>query len=130
MRIFTLQLHLLMLAIALVAQAPPDPAVRTYVVTNAATFPALDGPISMLVFRNGFFQTPGVDYTLLPLLPPNLIGTRFRFKALQNRDRITVVTMPGVFMVDEPLLAYKVGGMSHIGITLPEAPPATPAKAP
>lgn len=114
---------------ALLPQAPPDPAIRTYSVTNAAAFPALNGPRSMLVFRNGLFESPGVDYTLLTAGDG---VTRFAFRpgTLANGDRIAVVTMPGVFMVDEPLYGYQVGGMPHIGISLPALPAAAPAKTP
>lgn len=122
MRIFALQLHLLLLAaIPLPAQAPPDPAVRTYSVTNAVTFPALNGPSSMLVYRNGLFQTPGTDYVLFPAT----VGTRFAFRpgTLANNDRISVVALP-VIALDLPLVkTFDTAGNPHVGILDNAVPP-------
>jgi hypothetical protein len=48
----------------LFAQQKGGPApVTAYVVSDPATFPSLTIPANGLVFRNGLFQTPGVDYT-------------------------------------------------------------------
>lgn len=43
-------------------QIGPAP-VRVYHVTNPAAFPPLPVPVNGLVFRNGLFQSPGIDYT-------------------------------------------------------------------
>jgi hypothetical protein len=64
----------------------PNPA--SYFVTNAAAFPSLPIPARGLVFRNGSFQTPGLQY--------DASGPTFRFRpnVLSNGDRISVVTLP------------------------------------
>lgn len=71
------------------AQIPVLPLpVRVYTVTDAATFPSLPLPRHALVFHNGSFASPGVDYT-------SVAGTAFVFTAaLSNGDQIEVVTLP------------------------------------
>jgi hypothetical protein len=73
-----------------VAQAPPDPlvAVRAYHVTTAAVFPSLPLPARSLLFRNGLFQSPGIDYDVV--FGP---GFRFRPGVLSDGDSVTVVSI-------------------------------------
>jgi hypothetical protein len=61
---------------------------KTYYVTDAAAFPALPFPPGSLLFRNGLFQTAGIDY--------ELASGQFAFQAgfLSNGDGIAVVTFP------------------------------------
>jgi hypothetical protein len=74
-----------------VRSAVPLPApvtVRAYTVTSPAAFPALPLPARALVFRNGVFQTPGIDYRAggLTLVFPTA--------SLRPGDGISVVTIP------------------------------------
>lgn len=55
----------------LVGQPAAAAPVKVYHVTNPAAFPPLSMPANGLVFRNGLFQTPGIDYTTS--------GAQFRF---------------------------------------------------
>jgi len=77
--------------LSLIAQAPPSApvAVRVYTVTDAAAFPALQGG-KVLVFLNGLFQAPGIDY--YPVSADGKI--RFYPGFLHNGDQIEVVTLP------------------------------------
>lgn len=74
--------------VILQAQTPaPALAVRIYNVTNPVGFPGLPGG-KVLIFLNGVFQSPGVDYVVS--------GGSFRFQAgfLSAGDQIEVVTLP------------------------------------
>jgi len=62
-------------------------SVRPYYVTNAAAFPALPLPAHALIFRNGIYQTPGIDYAVLG-------GSAFRMRSVENGDIVSVVTLP------------------------------------
>ncbi len=71
------------------AQTPTQPlAVRVYRVTSAAAFPGLPLPAHALIFRNGLFASPGLDY--------NATGATFAFKpgVLADGDGVEVVTLP------------------------------------
>lgn len=79
-----------MVLVHAVAQAPaPSISTKPYVVTNSRAFPNLPLPSRSLVFRNGLFQTEGIDYDALP-------GSSFRFRpgVLDDLDRVAVVTLP------------------------------------
>lgn len=86
------ELIIILLALALFSRqnrldgqsAGPAP-VRVYRVTNAAAFPSLPMPINGMVFRNGVFQSPGIDYSSS--------GTQFTFypNLLEVGDVLSVV---------------------------------------
>lgn len=69
--------------------AAPAIWTRPYFVTNSREFPNLPLPSRSLVFRNGLFQTEGIDYDARP-------GSTFRFRpgVLDDLDRVAVVTIP------------------------------------
>lgn len=74
--------------------AIPQPAYRTYVVSDAAAFSHLSLPLpaSSLLLRNGLPQIPGVDY----FLSANLSTFQMALKSLGLGDKITVVSFPGI----------------------------------
>lgn len=71
------------------SQTATTVSVRPYYVTNAATFPSLALPAKPLVFRNGVFQMPGVDYDVI-----NGTALVFRAGVLMDGDRVGVVSLP------------------------------------
>jgi hypothetical protein len=71
-------------------QAAPAPKipVRIYTVTTPATFPVVTGG-KVLVFCNGVFQSPGIDYTLTASG-----GIIFKAGFLAAGDQVEVATLP------------------------------------
>lgn len=69
--------------------AAPSISTKPYVVTSSQAFPSLPLSSRSLVFRNGMFQSAGIDYDVLP-------GSTFRFRpgVLDDGDRVAVVTLP------------------------------------
>lgn len=68
--------------------APPPIPVRVYTVTSPVVFPSI--PCSKaLIFRNGVFQSPGVDYTV-----SLSAECRFLTGILGAGDQIEVATVP------------------------------------
>jgi hypothetical protein len=66
----------------------PDTSTRAYFVTSAQAFPSLPLPLRSMVFRNGLYQSAGINYDVSA-------GTfRFRPGALSDGDRVAVVTIP------------------------------------
>lgn len=79
-----------MVLVHAVGQAPaPSISTKPYVVTSSQVFPSLPLSSKSLVFRNGLFQTAGIDYDVQP-------GSTFRFRpgVLDDGDRVAVVTLP------------------------------------
>lgn len=72
----------------------PEPTIRTYTVSTAATFPSLMvSGYPVLVFRNGILQTPTVSYNSVSKLPNSSVFT-FKPGVLVSGDKIQFVTLP------------------------------------
>lgn len=71
------------------AQTPNVPiSIRVYNVLDPAAFPVLPSTGRSMIFRNGLFMSPNVDYTLT--------GVAMKFKAgvLNSGDQISVAMLP------------------------------------
>lgn len=77
---------LLVASAATVASDTPNLSVTSYVVIDAPGFPSLPLPQHALVFLNGLYQTPGIDYAVA--------GQAFRLKVVSVGDGVSVVALP------------------------------------